>query len=79
MAMEEGKERAAALTVTILSTLEPPRRTPAARDCIPPIEFPTLANNLSMPKKSSNLNCALTISKIVMIGNVVAYGFPVVG
>src|SRR5277367_5773043 len=79
MAMEEGKDRAAALTVTILSTLDPPRRTPAARDCIPPIEFPTLAYNFSIPKKSSNLNCALNISKIVITGNEVAYGFPVIG
>ena len=72
MAMEEGNDRAAALTVTILSTLDPPRKTPAARDCIPPIELPTLANSLSIPRKSSNLNCALTISNIVMTGKLVA-------
>lgn len=56
IAMEEGKERAAALTETILSTRSRPPRTPAARDCIPPIELPTVANNLSIPRKSSNLN-----------------------
>lgn len=74
-----GKDLAAALTVTIRPILDSPPRSPAARDCIPPIEFPTLAYNFSIPRKSRSLNCALTISKMVMIGKLVAYGFSVLG
>lgn len=79
MAILPGNDRAAALTLTILPTRSSLPNTPAAKDCIPPIEFPTLAYNLLIPRKSSNLNCALTISKIVMIGNDVAYGLSVKG
>lgn len=68
MAMELGKDLAAALTLTILPTRSSVPMTPAARDCMPPIEFPTLAYNLSIPRKSRSLNCARTISKIVIMG-----------
>jgi hypothetical protein len=45
----------------------------AAKLCIPPIDEPTLAYNLSTPRLSNKQNCARTMSKILTTGKLVPY------
>src|SRR6202158_2071103 len=52
-------------------------RRVACSTCMPPIEPPTTQNSVSMPKRSSNMACARTMSGIVMIGKSRAHNLPV--
>jgi hypothetical protein len=46
---------------------------------MPPIEPPATANNVSMPRWSSSIACARTMSRIVMTGKSRPHGAPVDG
>ncbi|MGY3455607.1 hypothetical protein ACVWW5_001057 [Bradyrhizobium sp. LM3.4] len=47
--------------------------------CMPPIEPPTTANNVSMPSRSISMACARTMSGMVMTGNSRPQTLPVAG
>jgi hypothetical protein len=47
--------------------------------CIPPIDPPTTAASVAMPRWSSSIACARTMSRMVMTGTVIAYSRPVAG
>src|ERR1700678_2334670 len=47
--------------------------------CMPPIEPPTTQNNVSMPRRSSSIACARTMSGMVMIGKSSPHNLPVAG
>ena len=46
---------------------------------MPPIEPPTTENSVSIPKRSSSMACARTMSGIVMIGKSSPHNLPVAG
>src|SRR5579872_330370 len=47
--------------------------------CMPPIEPPTTQNNVSIPKRSSSIACARTMSGMVTTGKSSPHGLPVEG